>query len=346
MRERPISRPKIWQPRGPVVRTFDSHLSLRSFNDQVMIPVAMQALRSSEIKIDLVSSQSEMFSFWELKTVDRYARRPTAEFDIITVNFTLAGTTNYIFRGGTAAALPGMAVLASHQNLLDAQASELFSVFGAAISSPALMRINEAFTGEPAPAPPFARTADMAAPAIRALYCTMRRIHERSLALEQPGDLTFALMQEIVGYQLLAAWPRQAEVAQVPAPGRPSRLSLAKDYIHASLAAPLTLSDIAEAAGLSVRALQDNFRRSVNQTPFQYITHQRLMRVHDDLTTPSGGDVSVGDIARRWGFVHMSDFGQRYRRLYGCTPTETRHQAGGRVREFDHRRDPAPALRV
>lgn len=332
MRNPSTQKSKIWQPRGRVIQTFDSIISIRNFNDRDMIPVAMQTLRSSEIKIHLIGSQSELFSFWDLNTVGRYARNPKTDFDNVTINFTLSGSTNYIYRDGTAVGTPGTAILAAHEDLIDAQSSEMYGVFGGSISRQALMRINETLTGGAAPALPFARTADMAAPGMRALYCTMRQVHQRSLDLEQPGDLTFALMQEIMGYQLLAAWPRRAEVAaDIGRHARPSRLGLAQDYIQASLATPLALSDIADAAGMSVRALQDNFRRSINQTPFEYIIHQRLMRVHEDLAAPSGGNLSVGDIARRWGFVHMSDFGQRYRRLYGCTPTQTRHQATGRA---------------
>mgnify|MGYP002654135811 CR=1 FL=1 len=48
------------------------------------------------------------------------------------------------------------------------------------------------------------------------------------------------------------------------------------------------------------------------------IDRKILMVLQDDAS------LSVAEIARSWGFVHMGDFGQRYRRQYGRTPTETR----------------------
>jgi transcriptional regulator GlxA family with amidase domain len=31
---------------------------------------------------------------------------------------------------------------------------------------------------------------------------------------------------------------------------------------------------------------------------------------------------SVGEVARRWGFVHMSDFSRRYKQRFGKTPKQ------------------------
>ncbi|MCJ2108793.1 helix-turn-helix domain-containing protein [Methylobacterium sp. E-041] len=332
MKGKANSRSGIWRPRGRIAESIGSATNVRDFNDRDMVPVQFEIGRSSEIKIELVGSQSDLLSFWDVRSVGPYSRRPKSAYDIVTINFTLGGHTNYVFQDGRAMGAPTTAILADHQDLSDAQSSGGFHLFGCSISKQALTTINAALTGGEATGfPPFARGADMGAPGIRALYCAMRQIYRRCLEVEPSGDHTLALMQEILGYQLLSAWPRRAEaIADVRRQARPSRLSLAKDYIQTYLATPLALSDIAAAAGLSVRGLQDNFRRSVDQTPFQYIIQQRLMRVHEDLVATSNMNLSVGDIARRWGFVHMSDFGQRYRRMYGCAPTQTRREASGR----------------
>ena len=112
-------------------------------------------------------------------------------------------------------------------------------------------------------------------------------------------------------------------------PARTVRAAL--DHIKAHLSAPLTLAHVAAAAGLGVRSLQDKFRPAVGQTPVQSIIDSRLRRVHQDLLSGSNAMHSIAEIAARWGFVHMSDFGQRCRRLYGCSPSQTRRDADQRT---------------
>ena len=44
----------------------------------------------------------------------------------------------------------------------------------------------------------------------------------------------------------------------------------------------LTVSEIARAADLSVRGLQESFQRTLDRTPMQYLREVRLRRAHDD----------------------------------------------------------------
>jgi len=80
----------------------------------------------------------------------------------------------------------------------------------------------------------------------------------------------------------------------------------------------------AAAAGLSVRGLQQAFRRTLGVTPTQYLRGVRLERVHAELlaATPGGGTL-VSEVARRWGFAHLGRFAGTYQQRWGEHPTDT-----------------------
>ncbi|MGP3978864.1 AraC family transcriptional regulator [Streptomyces sp. 8N114] len=87
---------------------------------------------------------------------------------------------------------------------------------------------------------------------------------------------------------------------------------------------PLTLSDLAVAAKLSPRALQEAFQRYVGRTPLAYLREVRLDRAHRDLVAADAdGPVTVAEIAFRWGFSNLGRFANWYRRRYGHAPSVT-----------------------
>jgi AraC-like DNA-binding protein len=101
------------------------------------------------------------------------------------------------------------------------------------------------------------------------------------------------------------------------------RLRAAVEYIHEHAAEPMNVSDIAAAAGLSVRATQEAFQHHIGETPMSYLLHVRLERVRRELlnATPTTGAVQA--LARRWGFVHLGRFSAAYRRAFGEYPRAT-----------------------
>ncbi|OEU99298.1 hypothetical protein AN217_17445 [Streptomyces qinglanensis] len=87
---------------------------------------------------------------------------------------------------------------------------------------------------------------------------------------------------------------------------------------------PLSLSDLAVAARLSPRALQEAFQRYVGRTPLAHLREIRLERAHQDLlAADSDGPVTVAEIAFRWGFSNLGRFADWYRRRYGRAPSLT-----------------------
>ncbi|MBU6529616.1 helix-turn-helix transcriptional regulator [Streptomyces mayonensis] len=106
--------------------------------------------------------------------------------------------------------------------------------------------------------------------------------------------------------------------------GRSRILRLALEYAERHLAEPLTVSDIAEAVGCSVRTLHEHFQAGVGDTPMGWVREQRLRHVHEELCT-SGR--SVTDVAFAWGFTHLGRFSAVYRKRYGVLPSDTVRKA-------------------
>jgi AraC-like DNA-binding protein len=93
---------------------------------------------------------------------------------------------------------------------------------------------------------------------------------------------------------------------------------------------PHTPTTLAAAAGISVRALHQGFRRHLDSTPMNYLRQLRLQHAHDELTTNDARDTTVNQIAHRWGFPHQSRFAEIYQRRYGQTPSMTLRQPARR----------------
>ncbi|WP_433652465.1 AraC family transcriptional regulator [Micromonospora zamorensis] len=109
-------------------------------------------------------------------------------------------------------------------------------------------------------------------------------------------------------------------------PVAPATLRRAMAYAEAHADRAVTVTDLAAEARLSVRALQNAFRRHRDMTPSQYVRQVRLDRAHRDLQAadPSTG-ATVAAIAARWGFTHPGRFSTDYRRAYGHSPRRTLH---------------------
>jgi AraC-like DNA-binding protein len=112
---------------------------------------------------------------------------------------------------------------------------------------------------------------------------------------------------------------RSARAAQRRA--APATVRRAMAFIDEHAHEPITVDDVALAAGISTRGLQYAFRRAVDTTPTEWLRRARLSGAHRSLSDPDGG--TVAEIARRWGFEHPSRFAAHYRAAYGVNPAQT-----------------------
>ena len=94
-------------------------------------------------------------------------------------------------------------------------------------------------------------------------------------------------------------------------------------HMEQHLQDPLSIADVAIAAGVSTRALQSAFQRQFSMTPSHYLRRMRLRAAHDELRNATDARVAVRDVARKWGFVHAGRFAQLYAEQYGERPSDT-----------------------
>lgn len=113
------------------------------------------------------------------------------------------------------------------------------------------------------------------------------------------------------------------ELLRPAASGGPKAIRLVVEAVERDPMAFATVADLARVASLSVRSLEEGFRRFHNCPPMRYVRGVRLARAHEDLTAASFGATTATAIAQRWGFSHYGRFANEYRRRYGTTPTDT-----------------------
>ncbi|WP_196279361.1 AraC family transcriptional regulator [Catellatospora vulcania] len=141
------------------------------------------------------------------------------------------------------------------------------------------------------------------------------------------NPLVHASAIDLAATTAIATFPNTATTSgYVGEPGRvaPAALRRAVAFVDAHAHEPVTVEDIAEAAGISSRGLQAAFARHADSTPMAYLRRVRLARAHRDLQNadPTRGD-TVAAVARRWGFTSLSRFAAVYREEYGRSPRQT-----------------------
>jgi AraC-like DNA-binding protein len=102
----------------------------------------------------------------------------------------------------------------------------------------------------------------------------------------------------------------------------PSAIRRAERYIYDHFAEPLTLLDIADAAGVPTRTLLDNFRRFRNTTPIKLLHEVRLEQARA-LLLKNDSEHPVSEIAAQSGFGHLGRFAERYFARFGEYPSDS-----------------------
>ena len=98
-------------------------------------------------------------------------------------------------------------------------------------------------------------------------------------------------------------------------------LARARDLVDARYSDPLTVDDMAGAAGLSRAHFSVAFRRTYGVSPHVYLLTRRLERAAALLRTT---DWSVADICMSVGSSSVGSFTETFRRTFGLTPTAYR----------------------
>ena len=149
-----------------------------------------------------------------------------------------------------------------------------------------------------------------------------------SLCGEQPEVLASssaraALMRELL--DLLIPFVSDDDETSAPVSDSQHRIQVvrrAREFALDNIDAPLRISDVCQAIGISRRTLQYSFELELGINPVRYLRLMRLNGARRDLLFPCP-EWQVKDVAAKWGFWHWSRFSSEYRAMFGELPSQT-----------------------
>lgn len=149
------------------------------------------------------------------------------------------------------------------------------------------------------------------------LRSVLTRLHRAARA--GVNDLYAATAAEFIAVHLLTnhgtapepAGPRRDDV----------RVARVVDLLHARLDTPVSLAELAAAAGLSRFHLLRLFKLHTGETPAQFHLRLRIELARRLLRTTRAG---VSEIGLRCGFIDSSHFAKTFRRHVGVSPSDYR----------------------
>ena len=140
---------------------------------------------------------------------------------------------------------------------------------------------------------------------------------------ENSSEITRDLEFNLIRHLLLTMADSRPEERSGSTHRRRIVLQRSLDYLEANPDKPITVLELAQAAGSCVRTLEYVFRDYFDVTPKAYLKSRRLVAVRQELLRSSHSKSSINEIANHWGFWHMSQFAADYRRYFGELPSET-----------------------
>jgi AraC-like DNA-binding protein len=145
-------------------------------------------------------------------------------------------------------------------------------------------------------------------------FCQLHRL------LESPAT---ALQQQTVWREMmLLLLQRHAAVREVANPGKEHRaVLLAKDVMHAQLAAPPSLEELAAAVNLSPFHFARVFRRATGMPPHTWLMQQRIAQARALLQS---GCLPL-EVATQLGFADQSHLSRQFKQAYGVGPAAYRN---------------------
>jgi AraC-like DNA-binding protein len=123
---------------------------------------------------------------------------------------------------------------------------------------------------------------------------------------------------------LLGARHSHSDIVAGQQPGAMSTaVKRAVDLLEEQPSQPWTTVRLATEVHLSVRALQEGFRRHLATPPMAYLRQVRLRRAREALQAAGRETTTVRAVAVRLGIMHLGRFAAAYREAFGETPSET-----------------------
>jgi len=136
------------------------------------------------------------------------------------------------------------------------------------------------------------------------------------------NDIVSASAQELFLRTIVLATThaRSAQLRRQAKAAAPASVRRAEEFIRCKAHLPLTIGDIANAAGCGTRALQAAFRCFRGTSPMAALRRMRLELAHQAIMR-SDKSISVAEVAARYGFSNPGRFASQYERAFGEYPS-------------------------
>lgn len=152
----------------------------------------------------------------------------------------------------------------------------------------------------------------------------MRFTHQLWAELQHPGGLwdcptALAEMEDCLVslFSLAASSPHTDSVAQ------PAAIRRAEHFLIQHLTKPVVRSELARAAGVSIRTISRGFREHHGVSPMAWLKERRLEAAQSELRDAVPGEVTVTEVALRYGFENPGRFAAEYCQRFGEYPSQT-----------------------
>ncbi len=281
--------------------------------------LGVRPLRGKEVQLDLSLAALPRTTLFSIKSLNLKAERPPLDDASITIPV-LGG-----FRAGAGRAGHNFGTneiyLLNPEREFDYRAPGSSEVLVAGVQGCNLQQKATALVGARAAAP--AEIISVASPAGGALA---RFTHYFWTELQRPGGLwdcpaALAEMEDcLTSLIALASCAPDADAGPMT---RLPTVRLAEDFLMRHLRKPVIRSELAEAAGVSIRTVSRAFREHHGVSPMAWLKARRLEAAEFELRVAVPGELTVLEVALRYGFENPGRFAAEYRRRFGETPSQT-----------------------
>ncbi|MCR5848904.1 MAG: AraC family transcriptional regulator [Lachnospiraceae bacterium] len=126
---------------------------------------------------------------------------------------------------------------------------------------------------------------------------------------------------------------KKKEIHEEKSSADEERIKDAITFIQDNYFENISLDDIAESIHISKSECCRLFKRTINQTPFEYLIRYRILKACDIMIKSQRNDESISYLAGSVGFNSASYFNKLFKEYVGCTPTEFRKQSKSERRD-------------
>jgi len=233
---------------------------------------------------------------------DAYARH---RHDTYAIGLTLAGVQRFWYRGVERVSRPGQIIVLHPDEVHDGGAGDGDGLrYRMLYVEPALI----AHALGEAAAPPFVAEPVLDDPPLGAVLA------EALGALDAPLD-EFAC-DDLLGRLARGLVRRAGRPAQALARPAARQAKIARDYLDAHAARPVSSAELERQTGLDRYALSRHFRALYATSPHRYLLMRRLARARALI----GAGAPLADIAAATGFADQAHFSRHFKQAYGLPP--------------------------